>query len=175
METKCFQVVGDGEEERDGRAFLPFAQAGRGSDGDQYQRVHVRTKLAQRLHRFGEPIPEAGQDRDGQQDADPVVGAGLRRHECPPEARRLGRLPDGHREKNSAANGGRQQAWRVVRTVETGRAIGVVFQAGDAMLVALRAGVDFGVVVGGVVDGGGPLAIVIACLVTGTIVSAAQN
>ena len=62
-----------------------------------------------------------------------------------------------------------------MRTVETGRAIGVVFQAGDAMLVALRAGVDFGVVVGGVVDGGGPLAIVIACLVTGTIVSAAQN
>jgi hypothetical protein len=47
-----------------------------------------------------------------------------------------------------------------VRAVQPGRAIGVILQPGDAVLVALRAGVDFGFVVGVEVDNGDPISIV---------------
>lgn len=47
-----------------------------------------------------------------------------------------------------------------MRAVQPGRAIGVILQPGDAMLVALSACVDFGFVVGVVVDNGDPISIV---------------
>jgi hypothetical protein len=40
--------------------------------------------------------------------------------------------------------------------MQTGRPVGVVLQAGNAMLVTLRAGVNFMVVMRVVVDSGGP-------------------
>ena len=48
----------------------------------------------------------------------------------------------------------------MVRAVQSSRAIGVILQAGDAVLVALRAGVEFGFVVGVVVNNGEPISIV---------------